>query len=189
MKSVCISTHAPASNIKEAAICVTANTRKRRLLPPATRAPRPVSPPCGPFAEGSRGINARNTAATSASPIPNHTRLKSSVKSFARTEKREAYFPSTLTIGTARITAAIAPLPHSTRLSASSERRKTAVLAPSADRTANSGSRRTVRASTRFATFELAITNSSPDAANRIHKIVLARALIWLCMRVTPIWK
>ena len=133
-------------------------------------------------------MNARNTAATSASPIPNQTRLKSSVISFARTEKRDAYLPSTATIGTANITAAIAPLPHSTRLSASSDRRNTAVLAPSADRTANSGSRRTVRASTRLATFELAITNSSPDAANSIHKIVFARALIWSCIRVTPIW-
>ena len=78
----------------------------------------------------------------------------------------------------ASATAATAPLPHSTRLSANRERRSSAVLAPSAERIASSGSRRTVRASTRLATFELAITKSRPEAANRIHKIVLARELI-----------
>jgi transposase len=37
---------------------------------------------------------------------------------------------------------------------------------------------RTSNRSTRLATFELAITNSRPEAANRIHKIVLERELI-----------
>ena len=67
-------------------------------------------------------------------------------------------------------------------------RKAVMVLAPSAERTASSGSLRTVRASTRLATFELAITNSRPAAAKRIHRIVLARALIWSCIRVTSIW-
>ena len=48
-------------------ICPTAKMRSRRLPAPATRAPRPVSPPCGESGEGSRGIIARNTAATNAS--------------------------------------------------------------------------------------------------------------------------
>ncbi len=69
-------------------------------------------------------------------------------------------------------------------LSAKSERRSAAVVAPNAERTASSDSRRTVRASTRLATFEHAITNSRPEAANSTHKIVLARELIWSCMRV-----
>jgi len=83
--------------------------------------------------------------------------------------------------------AAMTPLPHRTRLSASRARRNAALPAPRAERTASSDSRRTVRASTRLATFEHAITNSSPEAANRTHKTVLARELIWSCMRVTSI--
>ena len=119
--------------------------------------------------------------------MPNHTRLKSSFSPSARTEKRAAYRPSTATIGQASSSAASTPLPHSTRLSASSERRSAAVLAPSAERTASSDSRRTVRASTRLATFEHAITNSNPAAANSTHKTVLARELIWSCIRVASI--
>jgi len=80
---------------------------------------------------------------------------------------------------------AIAPLTHSTRLSANSDRRSAARPAPSADRTASSDSRRTVRASTRLATFELAITNSRAEAVNSTHKIVLALELIWSCILVT----
>ena len=93
--------------------------------------------------------------------------------------------PSTATIGAAMSSPANAPLPHSTMLSANSERRSAAVVAPNAERTASSDSRRTVRASTRLATFEQAMTNSRPEAANRTHKMVFARELIWSCIRVT----
>ena len=61
-------------------------------------------------------------------------------------------------------------------------------VAPRAERTASSGSRRTVRARTRLATLELAMTKSRPEAAKSIQRMVLARELIWSCMRVTPIW-
>jgi len=52
------------------------------------------------------------------------------------------------------------------------------VLAPSAARTANSDSRRTLRARIRFATFEQAMTNTSADAASRTSSTVLAFAVI-----------
>jgi hypothetical protein len=90
------------------------------------------------------------------------------------------------TMGRAMRMAAMAPLPQRTRLSARSERRSVAVLAPRAERTASSDSRRTVRARTRLATLELAMTNRRPEAAKRIQRMLLARALIWSCMRVTP---
>jgi hypothetical protein len=40
--------------------------------------------------EGKRGTNARITAATMASAAPTHSKLESTLKSSARTEKREA---------------------------------------------------------------------------------------------------
>ena len=82
---------APARSTKERAICVTAKIRWRRLVLPVMRAPpvarlRPwvVSP------EGSRGTKARTTEATIARPAPTHSMLESTVRSNARTEKREA---------------------------------------------------------------------------------------------------
>ncbi len=75
--------------------------------------------------------------------MPVQTRLKSSERSLARTEKREAYRATTLTIGAAMASPARAPVPHRIRLSARRARRKAAEVPPSAERTANSGSRRT----------------------------------------------
>ena len=43
-----------------------------------------------PSADGRRGTNANNTAATTASTAPTQSRLESTVRSSARTEKREA---------------------------------------------------------------------------------------------------
>ena len=100
------------------------------------------------------------------------------MRSSARTEKRDAYRASTATIGCAIATPSTAPVPQSTRLSASSVRRSVAALAPSAARTASSDSRRTVRARIRFATFEQAMTNTNPDAASRTSSTVLAFAVI-----------
>ena len=81
----------PASRMNEAAICVTANMRSRRLVLPVIRTLLLDSPiPLDDSAVGSRGTNARRTAATIASPAPTHRMLKSTVKSSARTEKREA---------------------------------------------------------------------------------------------------
>src|SRR5882724_1874917 len=113
--------------------------------------------------------------------------LKSSVISVARTEKREAYRASKFTIGTAMSTPANPPLPHKIKLSASSERRIAAGVAPSAERIANSDSLRTVRARIRFATFEHAITNNNPEAANKTHNTVDAFELICWCISVALI--
>ena len=153
---------APASSTNDAAICVTANSAQ-----PAVRArvirtlPFDRPKPFDASADGSRGTNASRTAATSARPTPTHSRLASTVRSSARTEKRAAYRASTATIGRAISTPSIAPAPQSTRLSASSVRRSAPVLAPSAARTASSPSRRTERARIRFATFEQAMTKTS----------------------------
>src|SRR5258707_1230644 len=82
---------APAGGTKDAAICVTAKMGWRRLVLPVIRGvaldrlwPLDVS------ADGRRGTYARMTAATMASAAPTQSRLESTVKSSARTEKREA---------------------------------------------------------------------------------------------------
>ena len=89
--SVVINMLAPASSTKDAAICVTAKIRWRRLVLPVIRA-LPLERPRPPdaSADGRRGTNARITAATTASAAPTQSRLESTVKSSARTEKREA---------------------------------------------------------------------------------------------------
>ena len=88
---VLISIVAPASRTKDAAICVTANARSRRFALPVIRVlPLDNPNPCEASDEGSRGTNASVTAAITASAAPTHSRLESTVKSSARTEKREA---------------------------------------------------------------------------------------------------
>ena len=65
--SVVISMPAPASRTNEAAICVTANTRSRRLVPVVMRTPPLDSPnPLADSADGRRGTNASRTAAATA---------------------------------------------------------------------------------------------------------------------------
>jgi len=83
-----ISVLAPASSTNDAAICVTAKIRWRRLVLLVMRA-FPLDRP-NPPDDGSRGTYARITAATIASAAPTQSRLESTVKSSARTEKREA---------------------------------------------------------------------------------------------------
>ena len=170
---------APASSTKDAAICVTANARRRRAVPLLMRSPPLDRPnPCEAAVDGRRGTNASRIDAARARPTPTHSRLASSVRSRARTEKRAAYRASTATIGCAIATPSSAPLPQSSTLSASSVRRSVDALAPSAARTASSDSRRTLRARIRFATFEQAMTNTSADAASRTSSTVLALAVI-----------
>ena len=72
----------------------------------------------------------------------------------------------------------IAPAPQSSRLSASSVRRSAPALAPSAARIASSPSRRTERARIRLATFEQAMTKTSPEAASRTSSTVRAGEVI-----------
>ena len=69
-------------------------------------------------------------------------------------------------------------MPHSSTLSASSVRLSARGLAPRAARIASSPSRRVVRARIRFATFEQATMNTSPDAASRTSSTVRARDVI-----------
>ena len=171
---------APASSTKDAAICVTAKTRSRRLvLPVIRRLLLDIPNPCDVSADGRRGTNAKSTAAMTASIAPTHSRLESTVRSSARTEKREAYRARIATIGRALSTPSAAPALQSTRLSANSVRRNVPVPAPSAARIASSPSRRTVRARTRLATLEHAMTNTSADAASRTSSTVRARDVIW----------
>ena len=100
----------PTSKIKDAAICVTAKIRSLRLVLPVMRTLLLVKPiPVEDSDEGRRGTNASSTAATIASPAPTHTMLKSTFKSSARTEKREAYPASTATIGRAIRSPSAAP--------------------------------------------------------------------------------
>src|SRR5690348_17910935 len=75
-------------------------------------------------------------------------------------------------------TASTAPLAQSRTLSASNVRRSAPVPAPSAARIASSPSRRTDRARIRFATFEHATMNTSPDAASSMSRIVRAGEII-----------
>ena len=177
--SVVTSMPAPASSTNDAAICVTANTRSRRFVPDVIRTLPLDSPsPLAASADGSRGTNASSTAAASASTTPTQSRLESTVRSSARTEKRGAYRASTATIGRAMSTPSTAPAPQSSRLSASSVRRSAPMPAPSAARMASSPSRRTDRARIRFATFEHAMTNTSADAASSTSRIVRAGEMI-----------
>ncbi len=134
--------------------------------------------PCDASDDGRRGTKARSTDATAASTTPTQSKLASSVRSRARTENRAAYRPSTDTIGWAISTPTIAPVTHTTRLSASNVFLSAALLAPRAARIASSDSRRTDRARIRFATFEQAITNTSADAANSTRSTVRACAVI-----------
>ena len=89
--SVRTSMPAPASSRNDAAICVTANAFSRRLVDPVRRALLPAcASPCDASDEGRRGTNASSTAAIAASTTPTHSKLASSVRSSARTEKRDA---------------------------------------------------------------------------------------------------
>ena len=90
-KSVVTSIPAPATSTNDAAICVTANTCRRRFVPDVMRTP-PLArlAPLAPSADGSFGTYASSTAAAMASPAPTQSRLASTVTSFARTEKRAA---------------------------------------------------------------------------------------------------
>jgi hypothetical protein len=174
-KSAASNAPAPASSTNDAAIWVIANRRRRRFVPDVIRTPPLEMPiPVDASAEGSRGTNARSTAATSASDTPTHSSVASTVRSRARTEKRAAYRARMATMGRARRTPRSAPAPQSTRLSARSVRRSAPALAPRAARIASSPSRRTDRARIRFATFEQAMTKTSPEAARRIRRTVLA---------------
>src|SRR5256884_2083248 len=67
-----------------------------------------------------------------ASSAPTQSMLESTVRSKARTEKREAYRARTLSSGRAMITPRAAPAVQRTRPSASRVRRKALVPAPSA---------------------------------------------------------
>ena len=82
---------APASSTNENAICVVANTRRRRLVPGVIRMlPLARPSPVGACDDGSRGTYASSTAAAIARPAPTQSRLVSTVTSSARTEKRAA---------------------------------------------------------------------------------------------------
>ena len=82
---------APASSTNDAAICVTAKMRSRRLVLPVIRTLPFAKPiPCEDSADGSRGTNANNTAAIIASTAPTHSMLESTERSCARTENRDA---------------------------------------------------------------------------------------------------
>ena len=114
-----------------------------------------------------------------ASSAPTQSMLESTVRSKARTEKREAYRARTLSSGRAMITPRAAPAVQRTRPSASRVRRKALVPAPSAARMVNSPSRRTVRARIRLAAFEQAMMNTRADAARSTRRMVRAPEVIW----------
>ena len=175
--------------LSKGSVRITGSTSRRLVLPVIRTLPleRPDIFPLP--ADGRRGTNAKNTAATTASAAPIQSRLESTVRSSARTENREAYRARMATIGRALSTPSVAPAPQSRRLSASSVRRSAPVLAPSAERIASSPSRRTVRASIRLATLEHAITKTSADAASRTSNTVLARDVIWSRSRTASIRK
>ncbi len=178
--SVLTNALAPANSTKDAAICVTANIRRRRFVLPVIRTlpfDRPI--PFEASADGRRGTSAKSTAATTASAAPTQSMLESTVRSSARTEKREAYRARMSTIGRALSTPSVAPAPQSRRLSASKTRRSAPVVAPSAARIDSSPSRRTVRDRIKLATFEHAMTKTSAEAASSTSRTVLAREVIW----------
>src|SRR5579859_7338316 len=115
---------APANSTKDAAICVTANMRWRRLVLLVMRTlPLTRFMPFDALAEGRRGTNAKITAATTASATPTQSRLESTVKSSARAEKREAYRARIVTNGCALITPSAAPAQQDRKLSANNIRR------------------------------------------------------------------
>src|SRR3954453_2359 len=97
----------PASRRNEAAIWVTANACSRLGFPPVTR----VLPfdRLVPLLAGRRGTKGRRTAATRARIVPTQSMLASTVRSSARTEKRDAYLATTVTIGPADKTPTSAP--------------------------------------------------------------------------------
>src|ERR1700739_1817130 len=104
--SVVISMLAPANSTKDAAICVTAKARWRRLVLLVMRTlPLARFMPFDALAEGRRGTNAKIAAETNASAHTTKSMLESTVKSNARTEKREAYRARMVTNGCALITA------------------------------------------------------------------------------------
>ena len=188
--SVVITVLAPVSSTKDAAICITAKIRWRRFVLPVIRTLpldrlRPLDVP----ADGKRGTNAKITAATMARAAPTHSRLLSTLKSSARTEKREAYRARMATIGCALITPSSAPALQSRRLSASSMRRSAPLLAPSAARIASSPSRRTVRVRIKLATLEHAMMNTSADAASSTKSTVRAPDVICSRSGLALIWK
>jgi len=74
--SVVITVLAPANSTKDAAICVTAKIRWRRLVLPVIRAPLDRLWPLDVSADGRRGTNAKITAATTASAAPTQSRLE-----------------------------------------------------------------------------------------------------------------
>src|SRR5260370_9451939 len=107
---VVINTLAPASSTKDAAICATAKARWRRLVLLVMRTlPLARFMPFDALADGRRGTNAKITAATIASATPTQSRLKSTVKSSPRTQKREAYRARVVTNGSAMLTPIAAP--------------------------------------------------------------------------------
>ena len=183
-----MSTHAPASSRNEGGDCMTAKTRRRRLLAPVTRVPPPVRPRARRVPARAGGARGEEDGGDEGEGDAEPDEAEVERRPWARTEKRDGVAAEHVDHGTARSSAATTPLPQRTTLSASRERRNTAVLAPSAERTASSGSRRTVRARTRLATLEQAITKSRPEAAKSTQSTVLARELIWSCIRVTAIW-
>src|SRR5690348_16518591 len=90
--SVVITVLAPASSTKEAAICVTAKIRWRRLVLPVMRAvPLDRLWPLDVSADGRRGTNAKITAATAASAAPTQRRLESTVRSGAGRRRSEEH--------------------------------------------------------------------------------------------------
>ena len=82
----------PASRMNEAAIWVTAKMRSRRLVLPVMRTLLLDSAiPLDDSADGkARNKRQQYRGNRSASPAPTHRMLKSTVRSSARTEKREA---------------------------------------------------------------------------------------------------
>ena len=173
--SVASSMPAPASSTNDAAICVTAKSRRRRFVPGVMRmlpAERPG--PVAASADGSRGTNARSTAATTASTAPTQSSVASTVTSARAPRSARRSAPARSPSAGPPGCRAPRPTPQSTRLSASSVRRSAAGLAPSAARTASSPSRRTDRARIRFATFEQAMMKTSAEAASSTSRIVRA---------------
>ena len=172
---------APASRTNDAAICVTANTRSRRLVPrrdahAAARQPQSVRRVGRRQARHERQQHGRGHREDDAHP--EQARVHRDIVGAhgeARGVARQHATPSA-----ARSTmASTAPAPHSSRLSASSVRRSAPVPAPSAARTASSPSRRTERARIRLATLEQATMKTSAEAASSTSSMVRAGEMIW----------
>ena len=178
--SVVSSMPAPASSTNDAAICVTANSRRRRFVPVVIRTLPLESPePFDASAEGSRGTNASSTAEIIARPTPTHSTLASTVRSSARTEKRDAYRARTATIRRA--------IDHAEQRARAAEQQAFREQRPAeragARRRAPRGwpsslRRRTDRARIRFATLEHAMMKISADAASSTSSTVLADDVI-----------